>query len=173
MVFVPVDGGLMQPFERPRDGELAGTVGSSVPSFPVALSSEPAPEDPTVQAPGPPQLGDLGTDEQMSRLPQPTGTSGALSVGETPFPASTGRPPRTQPSRRRADSPNGIFVNYDGARWFSSGSPVAYDSTRFVRSGEKEGIPIYRDRNGAPSTIYVPVVREPGGPLAPYTKRDR
>ena len=35
VVFIPVGGGMMQPYERRREGELAGTVGSSAPSFPV------------------------------------------------------------------------------------------------------------------------------------------
>jgi hypothetical protein len=36
VVFVPVGRGLMQPYERPRTGELAGTTGSRPPSFPVS-----------------------------------------------------------------------------------------------------------------------------------------
>src|SRR5689334_8140833 len=36
LVFVPIGRGLMQPYERPRSGDLAGTVGSSAPSFPVS-----------------------------------------------------------------------------------------------------------------------------------------
>jgi len=57
MVFVPLTGGLMQPYERRRTGELAGTVGSSAPSFPVSVASEAPPAGglgATVQAPAPP-----------------------------------------------------------------------------------------------------------------------
>ena len=42
VIFIPVGGGMMQPFERRREGELAGTEGSSAPSFPVALDSDSA-----------------------------------------------------------------------------------------------------------------------------------
>src|SRR5437773_9859391 len=35
MVFVPIGGNVMRPFERRREGELAGTVGSRPPSFPI------------------------------------------------------------------------------------------------------------------------------------------
>ena len=54
VVFVPLSGGLLQPYERRRTGELAGTVGSSAPSFPVSVASEaPASQGigATVQAP--------------------------------------------------------------------------------------------------------------------------
>src|SRR3954447_13085599 len=40
IVFVPIGGGRMQPYERPRTGMLAGSVGSRTPSFPTA--AEPA-----------------------------------------------------------------------------------------------------------------------------------
>jgi hypothetical protein len=35
VIFVPLSGGLMQPYERRRSGDLAGTEGSIAPSFPV------------------------------------------------------------------------------------------------------------------------------------------
>src|SRR5687767_1676121 len=35
IVYVPVSRGMMQPYERPRRGDLAGTTGSRTPSFPV------------------------------------------------------------------------------------------------------------------------------------------
>jgi hypothetical protein len=40
LVFVPLAGRVMQPYERRRDGDLAGTVGSTTPSFPVATSRD-------------------------------------------------------------------------------------------------------------------------------------
>jgi hypothetical protein len=175
IVFVPLAGGMMQPYERPRDGELAGTVGSSAPSFPVALTSDSPLEDATrpAEAPGPPQFAGSREGEQFSSVPQPTGTSGVASTVETTNPASRRRLPGATRMRPRTDSANGIFIQYEDARWFSSGSPVAFDSSRFVRAGETDGIPIYRDRTGTQSTIYVPVARDATGLLAPYTKRDR
>src|SRR5919106_1415485 len=41
VIFVPIGRGLMQPYERVRGGELAGTVGSRTPSFPVRSVPEP------------------------------------------------------------------------------------------------------------------------------------
>src|SRR4030095_9199989 len=40
VVFVPIAGGLLQPYERRRDGDVAGTVGSTAPSFPVTRDVE-------------------------------------------------------------------------------------------------------------------------------------
>ena len=38
IIYVPIGGGLMQPYERPRTGDLAGTTGNRAPSSPVATS---------------------------------------------------------------------------------------------------------------------------------------
>jgi hypothetical protein len=176
IVFVPVAGGMMQPYERRRDRELAGTEGSSAPSFPIAPASESSLEEDTgpAQAPGPPVFVGFAKndEEQVSSVPQPTGTSGVTRNVETTTPASSSRVPAAQRIRPRADSPNGIFIQYENARWFSSGPSVDFDSSRFVRSGEMDGFPVYRDRTGTGSTIYVPVARG-ATLLAPYTKRDR
>src|SRR5262245_3005473 len=39
IVYVPIARGLVQPYERPRQGALAGTVASRTPSFPVRMTS--------------------------------------------------------------------------------------------------------------------------------------
>ena len=177
VVFVPVAGGMMQPYERRRDGELAGTEGSTAPSFPIAPASESSLDEDTgpAQAPGPPEFVGFATndDERVSSVPQPAGTSGVARTVETMPPTSTSRLPVAQRIRPRTDSANGIFIQYENARWFSSGPPVAFDSSRFVSSGEMDGFPVYRDRTGTGSTIYVPVARDATELLAPYSKRDR
>jgi hypothetical protein len=64
-VFVPLSGGLMQPYERRRAGDLAGTTGSTAPSFPVVLPAQEANRDDfgvTLQAPGPPMRRDTGIE---------------------------------------------------------------------------------------------------------------
>ncbi len=40
MVYVPIGGLVMRPYERRREGELAGTVGSRTPSFPIQRDVE-------------------------------------------------------------------------------------------------------------------------------------
>jgi hypothetical protein len=179
IVFVPVAGGMMQPFERHRDGELAGTEGSSAPSFPIAVASDSLAADDAgpAQAPGPPMFVGIAKqkyeDTQFASVPQPTGTGGGASTVETMPPSSRDRLPAASRIRHRADSANGIFLRYEDARWFINGPPVAFDPSRFVRTGEMDGIPIYRDRAAMQATIYVPVVRDATGLLAPFTKRDR
>jgi hypothetical protein len=170
-VFVPVGGGLMQPYERRRDGELAGTVGSSAPSFPVALASESGPDAATfgLQAAAPPRLAERAEDGQYG-VPGPVGTYGDRSAADEMSP-SLGELAARANFPRRADSPNAIFIQYGNARWFSSGPPVPYDSARFVSVGEKEGFPLYTDRAGDSSTIYVPILRDGAGALAPYSRR--
>src|SRR5687768_7988743 len=46
IVYLPIGGGMMQPYEKLRAGELAGTSGSRTPSFPpaAATSLEPDPQ---------------------------------------------------------------------------------------------------------------------------------
>src|SRR4051794_11199520 len=40
IVYVPIGGTLMRPYERRREGELVGTVGSRMPSFPIQRDVE-------------------------------------------------------------------------------------------------------------------------------------
>src|SRR5437762_532000 len=53
VVFLPVGGGLMRPYERRRSGDLAGTTGSSVPSLPVEIPPAFSASS-RIQAAGPP-----------------------------------------------------------------------------------------------------------------------
>src|SRR5918993_1909832 len=54
IVFVPLAGARMQPYERRRTGQLAGTVGSRTPSLPTDIGAEGISSPPTIaQAPGP------------------------------------------------------------------------------------------------------------------------
>ena len=51
VIYVPLAGGVMRPYERRRTGDLAGTTGSSAPSFVVALPSEAAAPTPPAATP--------------------------------------------------------------------------------------------------------------------------
>lgn len=200
IVFVPVGGGMMQPYERRRDGDLAGTVGSSAPSFPVAaaggtLRSGPAP---IAQAPAPPMLGFPSAPPEAAAPPQPAGGAGTPAAAPQPVGASgtpaagqavgtTGmtsaapargaargaRPSRPPRFVRRAGAANAIFITYAGERWFSSGEPIAYDAAGFQRSGEKDGFGVFTRRDGPGDTIYLPLVKDSTALLAPYSRRPR
>ena len=152
-IFVPLAGGLLQPYERRRTGELAGTVGTSTPSFPVdRYPDEKSGLGPDVpQAAGPP-TGGVAVDE-------PVGTSGRVG-GE----AAPDRRPRP-----RRNAPNAIYIEYNGARWFNNGPPVEMDD-RFVIAGRYFGLPVYVNRQAVTGRIYVPVTGSSDTLLTPYSR---
>lgn len=184
LVFVPVGGGLMQPYERRRAGDIAGTAGSTTPAFPIVTP----PEEGLDRSPGllpqaaaPPSrvatsIGDTsreltdatpGTGETVTApAPTPVGTAGRDVAVRAPSPAPAG-PLRTA---RRPQGLNGVFVNFDNRRWFSSGPAVEFSSARFVRVGEYEGFPVYAEPGNA-GTIYVDSTAGDRGFLTPYSVR--
>jgi hypothetical protein len=116
---------------------------------------------------------------ERRRADQPVGTAG----GRVPFvptdrdveiPVAGEEPPaevsvheiESIPAPRSND---GIWIEFNGERWYSAGSAIVHSPDRFTRIGEYGDTPIFQMRGDAPDTIYVPAV--PGGPLAPYKKR--
>ena len=135
LVFVPLSGGLLQPYERRRTGELAGTVGSSAPSFPVSVASEATPSrgiGATVQAPYPPTrfapvlvptaaaatapADTSGAAAPALPTPTPIGTSGRVITPQVPTP----RVNRPISAARRAQTANGAFVEFNNERCSSA-----------------------------------------------------
>jgi hypothetical protein len=179
VVFVPIGGGMMQPFERRRTGELAGTSGSTVSALPVEIPSAVGPpaETPILQAPAPPVVASQPLVDEFVALPQqPAKTRPALrtqvgppspSVGTTGRVASSSAPATT---RIRPQAANGIFVEFQNRRWYSSGPPALLDSRVLTRIGEWYGFPVYVAAGAGDSTIYIPIAQ--GLELvAPYSKR--
>jgi hypothetical protein len=162
VIFVPVGRGLMQPYERRRDGDLAGTVGSQAPSFPVARRAGAPPGVPQAAAP-PTQAPVYFPDTRASSLGR-----------DWPAPAATTGPPPAVAAAavpaRRPGPRDGIFIEFQGARWYSaSAAPVHIDQAALARVGERHGMPLYR-RAGDPA-IYVPVSLDAAAPLARYVRR--
>lgn len=174
VVFVPIAGGLMQPYERPRTGDLAGTSGSSASALPVAVGSAGVDSYSSLQAPAPPAIGAALVDEySVSPLTHPdsserrvwepdardpsVGTSGEFAGPQPPLPIRPG-------------AANGIFVEFENRRWFSSGPPVALNSRRLTRIGQFHDFPVYATRSRGPATIYIPVARGMDA-VAPFSKR--
>ena len=168
VIFVPIGRGLMQPYERVRQGELAGTTGSRTPSFPVRTGPEPrdgpvaaalpmAPAPPVTVSAGEP--GAVGTSGRTA-VPTAVGTAGDLS----PARISTGG----IATARRAESNDGIWLPFMGEKWVNAGPPVPLHASEFVVVGTYAGFPVYARKDLDEDRIYLPA---PGG-LVPFRLKD-
>jgi hypothetical protein len=166
VVYVPLPGGLMQPYERPQTGEIV--TASSIPPAPptpAGVIDDDDYDDVDVDLEPPPDT--VATLRGMSE-PMAVGTSGRIvarralraqaSANPAPLTVSTLIPPAGL---------NGIWVNYDGRRWFLAGKAIDYDSSTLAEVGMYHGWRVYT-RNGDPTTIYIPTTP---GRLAPYMAR--
>ncbi|HEY7499974.1 MAG TPA: hypothetical protein VH740_15750 [Vicinamibacterales bacterium] len=176
ILFVPVAGGLMQPYERRRSGELAGTAGSTAPSFPISrpgylaeLSSE---WSGIPQAAGPPSS---LAPSYGNVSPQPAPTIGLVretSRAEAPAPTTGFVGPVAPGVFRSAEKPeglNGIFIEHAGKRWFNNGPARTFNPDELVSAGTYRGTPVYM-KPGDDTTIYVPVAESAGSLLTPYAQ---
>jgi hypothetical protein len=155
VLFVPIGRGLMQPYERVRRGELAGTAGSRTPSFPVRTTPETSPlpvaaAAPAV-APAPVAIaagepGAVGTAGISAPVPVATG-------GTAP---SVGRTARGMVTARRAESNDGVWLQFMGERWISAGPAVPLRASDFVVVGEHAGFPVYARKGLEEDRIYLP-----------------
>jgi len=196
MVYVPIGNNLVRPYERRREGELVGTVGSRTPSFPIQRDSEYSAASGLTGIQVPPLLGAPGAPEPLvmpeairvpvavpvpttlvAKLPDDLRVSGLIDVRivQPEQPAAPGTA-ATRPGTRRSASPaappprtnEGVWIEFQGTRYYSAGASVIYDPARFRNVGDYRGFPVYRE-GGAGDRIYVAVL--PDGPLAPFTKR--
>lgn len=149
VVYVPLAGGRMQPYERPRDGELAGTAGSmpsSVLAAPVPVSTVGS----IAMAAGPPAQTAAAPGDDVVRA---VGTSGVS------------RP------LRRAKGTSVIFIELWNSRWYPAGPAEGIDTSRLTRVGSHLGFEVWAERPES-TVIYLPVTR--GGSLAvPYSRTRR
>ena len=190
IVYVPIGGGLMQPYERLREGELAGTVGSRTPSFPVDLELE-LPDDSSMLL-----ARNVGGDAVTSR--SAFRRRGARRTRQRVAEATTTPPAVTTPTEFEAvgaimivppnregiftgrvigdgsltTSPAGttsVWVEFEDTQWFSAGAAEVLDVERYSRVGELQGFSVYRERASASDRIYVSVTLN--GLVAPYQRR--
>jgi hypothetical protein len=166
IVLVPIGRGQLQPYERLREGDLAGTVGSRAPSFPVRL------------LPTPTQI--VAARIAPTTLPIPIG---AMSV-YSPEPAAAANPAPTVPpanpttvprtvespvvSLLRPENNDGLWVRFDNQKWVNSGAAVPLLEDAFVRVGDYAGFPVFKRRNGDEDVIYLP---SRAGLIVPYKKK--
>jgi hypothetical protein len=162
VVLVPVRLGLMQPYERLRSGDLAGTTASRTPSFPVRAT--PArfafPEAPASPMAVPLPIGAIAASEAaaVARAATAVDTEGAQAA----------EPMRTKGvpmwSITRPENNQGLWIHYQGVKWVSAGAAVPLRSTEFRSIGQYEGFPVFV-RQHEEKTIYLPTR---AGLVAPY-----
>ena len=101
--------------------------------------------------------------------PAAVGTGGRLAPG-TAVVRKGARPRRvTIGSAPKSATVSGVWLEYDGARWYSNGAAASFSADRFEPVGEYHGFPVYRDKLAGTSDIWVSLVKD--GPLAPYARR--
>jgi hypothetical protein len=168
VVLVPVTRGLLQPYERRRRGDLAGTTGSRPPSFPVQVvpdaTSLPMAAAPPTSLPLPPGAISIYTPETRASVPdrprqEVVGRAGAV-IGTTGIMTR-----RAVEVARRPENNDGIWIRYRGERWVHAGAAVPLAGGDFVWVGEYAGLPVYARRNSR-DVIYVPT--QHGTRAAPY-----
>lgn len=166
IVFVPVGRGLMQPYERRRAGDVVGTTGSRAPSFPVQRDAE-ALLSPLAGIPPPPAppfgsgavLPDAWPGEHTPARTIPDAEAALPSPLPDTGIVRSPRPPRPT---------DGVWIEFQGSRWYAAGPAVVFDPTAFDEIGEYNGFPVFRSRAGVGDLIYIP---SRSGIVAPYTKR--
>lgn len=183
IVFVPIAGGRMQPYERPRTGLLAGSAGSRMSAFPTMPSTEnPAaiglrPDGFVAQAPGPPMLApayELGSETEPAPAVARTAAPRAIATTGTSVPAAaptSGRAPAVTTrasTAARAKTLNGAWVDFNGRRWVSAGRAVDLVGD-FISIGSYRGSPVYQ-RIGDGDNIYIPTT---GTLVAPFKPQSR
>ena len=164
VVYVPLAGGRMLPYERPRSGELTGTAGST----PTLLPTPPATVPPgglAPQAAGAPASTTTSIPMQLPRpmvaepMPQPT------MSGESPGAVgTTGVLPR-RPSHvsigGKPQGANAIFIEFDNRRWYPAGPASSVDLSGMVRVGDYHGFDVFAPPAGS-SEVYIRSIE--GGP---------
>jgi len=170
IVYVPLRGGLMQPYERRRAGDLAGTVGSTTPTLSTAPLPEAAPTMMVRQAAGAPTR--VGNPNDAF----PAGTSGTTSAASPAQPVGTSGREAAVPSHTRIGPKprglNALFVEFRDRRWYAAGKAIPYDRGRMIQIGEHHGFPVYVDRATPEGPIYIPAAAG-GTMLMPYAASRR
>jgi hypothetical protein len=172
VVFVPIAGGMMQPYERRRTGDLVGTTGSSAPSLPVDMS--PMPDSPRrIQAAGPPVVSSQPVAEPpegtyaADLLNRSRGTTN-VATASTAMLGKVSPPPSAK--ARKVDTSKGIFVEFQHERWYSAARPQSLDPRSLKQVGEMNGFPVFTARGSNGATIYIPISKDADA-YAAYSRR--
>jgi hypothetical protein len=170
VVYVPIGGNMMKPYERRREGELAGTTGSRVPSFVVQRDGEvsTAARQAAADLLFPPSPGFEPLSIPEVTAPAATGAARSPLVAGN-LPRSVSAPTsRNVALRGRSPSILQMWVPFNGTKWYTAGAAEPYSADRFVRIGDHHGFPVYRGKRTGTNVIYIPSVE--GGAVVPYRK---
>jgi len=168
VVYVPLERGVMQPYERLRQGSLAGTTASRAPSFPVKATASSAPLPQAASSPtAPPQPIGAVSVYTPERAPGISGTSiaAAVETGGVPAPEPGMQNRTTIVTIGRPTSNDGLWIPYLGEKWISAGPAVPVTPERFRVVGNYAGFPVFARRDISEQVIYVPTR---AGLAAPY-----
>jgi hypothetical protein len=185
VVYVPIGGGLLQPYERRRSGDLAGTVGSRPPSFPI----ERQPDGSSVRTTAVPPTSlaspreSLGVTAPLAPVAPPVATAPAMTAAPAAAPLATSALTATTaaaaaPSASAttpfaiasvvgAPTNDGIWINFAGSRWVSSGRAVPRTDD-MQQVGDHLGFPVLGAGTSGPGVIYL-TTRE--GVVAPFRRK--
>ena len=158
VVLLPIGRGMMQPYERVRGGDLAGTSGSRAPSFPGRsdrLYRE------IITPTEPPLLPQPAGGTAVIPLDRPVGTTGRIE----PVPTAGVVDYIDQPRRGRPVSYANVSVQFNGEKWIMAG-PMIPMLPGLIRFSEYKGFPVYAERGKQNEQIYLPL--RPGF-IAPFT----
>jgi hypothetical protein len=143
VVYVPVAGGLLRPYERRRADQIADT-----------LLQTAAP---------PPAIVDAGVPPDVRTPPA------ARVDSTTPRASTAGNETTAVETARRPTANRGIWIEYGGRVWLAAGAGGPAWPGRFSQIGIYHGFPVYQEAAHT-DRIYVPSV--PGGPVARYSLSD-
>jgi len=97
------------------------------------------------------------------------GTAGTEAMAPVIIEAPSAPPAPTRvESIPRPRGTTGIWVEFNGVRWYNDGVAQSYTAERFVRAGDYHGFAVYRERGRADDRMWIATVN--GGPLTPYRK---
>jgi len=161
VLLVPIGRGQMQPYERVRGGELAGTSGSRASSFPGR--SDRLERELGVLPAAPPYTAPAITDYAVE--------AGAVATRGSVVPPAVGDDVLGPPRRRtgRPFSYDSVSVRFMGEKWVMAG-PSGPLRSGLSQVAEYGGFPVYAEKGQERSRIYLPIAP---GRVAPFKPAER
>jgi hypothetical protein len=151
-VYVPVEEGRVRTYERRRDSVLDRNVDYG--AFRGVAG---------VEATRAIDIGGCGVETASSDVRRRPNVGDTLALAPEPM------TPTVMQSIPRPGANNGVWLEFNGARWYADGPATIFSPDRFEPVGEYRGFAVYRDKTREDGGIWVSVVKD--GPVAPYSKR--